>query len=68
MAAGRTSTRLDFVPVAQMGSVWWQRRLEEEEEEARVLEEVMRRSEGKVFAHSWEDARFTVESQLYCPL
>lgn len=50
-----------------MGSVWWQRRLEEEEE-ARVLEEVMRRSEWKVFAHSWEDARFTVESQLYCPL
>lgn len=46
-----------------MSRVSWQRRLEEE-----VLEEVMRRSECKVFTHSWEeeeeeaDADFTVES------
>lgn len=48
-----------------MSRVSWQRRLEEEE----VLEEVMRRSEWKVFTHSWEEeeeveahADFTVES------
>lgn len=54
-----------------MSRVSWQRRLEEEEEE--VLEEVMRRSEWKVFTHSWEEdgeeeeeanADFTVESIL----
>lgn len=46
-----------------MSRVSWQRRLEEEEEQ--VLEEVMmRRSEWKVFAHSWEEADFTVESIL----
>ena len=50
-----------------MSRVSWQRRLEEEE----VLEEVLRRSEWKVFTHRWEeeeeeeeeeDAEFTVES------
>lgn len=43
-----------------MWSAWWRRRLAEEEE--RVLEELMRRSEWKVFAHSWEEAPITVES------
>lgn len=49
-----------------MWSAWWQRRLAEEEEaeEERVLEEVMRRSEWKVFAHSWEEAQVTVESNF----
>lgn len=50
----------------EMLNVWWQRRLEEVEEEKeereRVLEEVMRRSEWKVFTHSWEEAQVTVES------
>lgn len=47
-----------------MSGISWQRKLEEEE----VLEEVMRRSEWKVLAHSWEeeeeDADFAVESNL----
>ncbi|KAI3368374.1 hypothetical protein L3Q82_008077 [Scortum barcoo] len=50
-----------------MSRVSWQRTLEMEEEE--VLEEVMRRSEWKVFAH-WEEeeaeADFTVESIFVC--
>lgn len=44
-----------------MSRVSWQRRLVEEEEE-QVLEEVMRRSEWKVFTHGWEEADLTVES------
>lgn len=50
-----------FWGAGKMSRVSWQRRLEEEEQ---VLEEVMRRSEWKVFAHSWEEADFTVESIL----
>lgn len=46
-----------------MSGVWWQRRLEEEEEQ-KTLEEVMRRSKLKVFAHSWEEGDFTVESSF----
>lgn len=45
-----------------MWSARWQRRLEEEEEEECVLEEAMRRSEWRVFAHSWEEAPVKVES------
>lgn len=48
--------------VGNMSCISWQRRLVEEEQ---VLEEVLRRSEWKVFTHSLDEADFTVESILF---
>lgn len=42
-----------------MWSARWQRRLAEEEKELDLEEE------WKVFAHSWEEAQFTVESVFH---